>query len=94
MSCRVIGRTVEMEMLHHLCLEAQQRGCHWLRGTYIPSGMNGLVADLFERSGFSRSNVDLDGHTSEWEYDLAANGPITNTFIDSRADKRAMHGPA
>ena len=80
MSCRVIGRTVEAEMLQQLCREAQRRGCSSLVGTYIATPKNAMVADLFERFGFTRLNSS-DGVSKRWEYDLSVLGPITNTFI-------------
>jgi FkbH-like protein len=80
MSCRVIGRTVEVQMLAHLCTEAEQVGCHTLRGTYVPTAKNAIVRDLYQRFGFRQIGVDADG-TTRWEYNLHSNGPITNEFI-------------
>jgi FkbH-like protein len=79
MSCRVIGRTVEAQLLAHLCAEAQAMGCRTLRGTYVPTAKNAIVRDLYERFGFRRIG-DRDGVTS-WEYDLRSLGPITNGYI-------------
>jgi FkbH-like protein len=67
MSCRVIGRTVEDELLHQLIRRAQMAGCSRIRGVYIPSPKNAMVADLFSRLGFY--GVTCDG-TTEWLYDV------------------------
>jgi FkbH-like protein len=79
MSCRVIGRTVENEMLAELCRRAAELGCSTLRGTYAPTAKNGMVSGLYAKFGFEQVG-ELDGTTS-WSYDLAASGPITNRFI-------------
>ena len=65
MSCRVIGRTVEQTVLQVLAREAVAHGCRALRGTYIPTAKNGLVADLYPRLGFTRTQQD--GETTVWE---------------------------
>ncbi len=79
MSCRVIGRTVEAEMLKHLCQATVARGCRRLRGVYVPSTRNQLVKDLFASFGFQLVG-DQDG-TTTWEYDLVRQGPIQNDVI-------------
>jgi FkbH-like protein len=81
MSCRVIGRTVEAELLSKLSDRAQQMGCRTLRGTYIPTAKNGMVKEIFARFGFKK--VTDDNGTTIWEYDLASQGPITNGFIQN-----------
>ena len=52
MSCRVIGRTLEIAMLAHLAGEALSRGCISLHGRYIPTGKNNLVKNLYDDLGF------------------------------------------
>ena len=52
MSCRVIGRTLEHEILTELARRAVDRGCTELRGTYVRTAKNALVADLYPRLGF------------------------------------------
>jgi FkbH-like protein len=81
MSCRVIGRTVEAEMLAQLCQRAAERGCRFLRGTYVPTAKNGMAKDVFERFGFEREKED-DGVTT-WLYDLEASGAVASPFIAS-----------
>ncbi|HEX2188973.1 MAG TPA: HAD-IIIC family phosphatase, partial [Longimicrobiaceae bacterium] len=79
MSCRVIGRTVEAEMLGHLCRRAAELGCTSLRGTYVPTAKNGMVRDVFARFGFEL--LEDEGGTTTWRYDLRARGPVRNGFI-------------
>lgn len=81
MSCRVIGRTVEAELLSHLCVAAQRMGCTHLRGTYIPTAKNQMVRDIYPRFGFQPDTQEQDG-TASWLYNVAEQGPITNGFIE------------
>jgi FkbH-like protein len=67
MSCRVFSRTLEHFMLRALCREAQLRGLTWLRGEYIPTPKNAVVADLFPRLGFT-----LAAGGRFWACDVAA----------------------
>jgi FkbH-like protein len=51
MSCRVIGRGVEMCIWNRIAADAVKRGCTELRSEYIPSTKNAQVADFFDRLG-------------------------------------------
>jgi len=88
MSCRVIGRTVEDELLMRLCTLAQERGCSRLRGTFIPTAKNSVVHDLFERFGFELVG-EKDGLTT-WVYDIAEKGVVKSEFISAWSDA-AVH---
>ncbi|SQD95907.1 FkbH like protein [Parafrankia sp. Ea1.12] len=52
MSCRVIGRTLEDEIAGLIVAEARRLGCSSVRGHYLPTAKNALVADLYPRLGF------------------------------------------
>jgi len=80
MSCRVIGRTVEAELMAELCRAAAAARCTKLRGTYLPTAKNAIVSDLYERFGFTLVAQLEDGGV-EWEYDVSANGPIAADLI-------------
>jgi FkbH-like protein len=81
MSCRVIGRTVEAELLSHVSEAAMRMGCTSIRGTYIPTAKNDMVKEIFGQFGFMKTNTAPDG-TTTWEYDLTKNGAIVNGFIE------------
>lgn len=83
MSCRVLGRTVEDEMLVRVCQAAERLGCSTIRGIYVPTAKNPQVADLYER--FSFTKVSEDEGTTVWVYDLATQGPIASEFIREAA---------
>ena len=54
MSCRVLKRRVEDEMLKAIRLKAIEMGCDCIRGEYIPSKKNMMVKDFYEKMGFER----------------------------------------
>ncbi len=61
MSCRVIGRTAEEFSLKTLLEAAQELGYRKVVGEYIPTKKNALVAELYDRLGFSRTDSGKDG---------------------------------
>ncbi|MBI1406282.1 MAG: HAD-IIIC family phosphatase [Caulobacter sp.] len=64
MSCRVLERGVEQALMNRLIAEARAAGAETLTGRWIDSGRNGLVANFYDRMGFSKV---ADG---EWRLDL------------------------
>lgn len=84
MSCRVIGRTVEAEMLKRLCQEASARGCSLIRGEYIATAKNNLVKDLYE--SFCFHLLDETEGVTRWEYNLKNQPAIDNSFIEEVHD--------
>lgn len=61
MSCRVLGRRVEEAMLDQLVRRARERGVNMIRAKYVPSAKNSMVADHFDKLGFTRLVEDRDG---------------------------------
>ena len=84
MSCRVLKRRVENMLLDELCDLATQRGLRMIRGTYIPTPKNALVADHYPWLGFAPApttgTLDPDGRTL-WELTLSGRTPLP-TFIE------------
>lgn len=68
MSCRVLKRHMEYAMLDTFVEIAKQRGVKKLRGYYIKSPKNKMVAELYKDFGFSL--VEQDGEDSIWELEL------------------------
>jgi FkbH-like protein len=66
MSCRVFGRQLEEEALNILAEAARARGVSEIRARFVPTGKNGVVADLFPRLGFSPAGE------GRWTLPLAA----------------------
>jgi FkbH-like protein len=61
MSCRVLGRKVECSMLKALVDEAAAARVSCVFATYLPTAKNTMVADHYDRLGFSRVSVDECG---------------------------------
>jgi FkbH-like protein len=53
MSCRVLKRDMEFAMLDAVVHQAAEKGIRLLVGTYVPSKKNAMVADHYERMGFT-----------------------------------------
>jgi FkbH-like protein len=85
MSCRVIGRTVEVAMLEQLAKRACELGLTSLRGSYIETAKNAVAAGVYPALGFSP--VDEDAAAVSWLYDLRTQPPIRSEFV--AADEEA-----
>jgi len=53
MSCRVLKRQVEDEVLNELARLAVCAGCARLEGLFLPTPKNEMVRDFYPRMGFS-----------------------------------------
>ncbi len=76
MSCRVIGRGIETALLARVAADAARTGMRELRGEYIRSAKNALVADLYPRHGFVPLAEPANGH-SLWRLALNGEAPIS-----------------
>jgi FkbH-like protein len=70
MSCRVLKRDMELAMLDGLAERAQQKNVRRLVGYYLPTAKNGMVADHYERLGFSPVSRDDATGASVWSLDI------------------------
>jgi FkbH-like protein len=53
MSCRVLKRQVEEEVLNELARLAKLKNCTRLEGVFLPTPKNGMVRDFYGRMGFT-----------------------------------------
>ncbi len=70
LSCRVMGRGVEQQMLARLRDEALARGFTRLLARYVPTAKNGPCRSFLPDSGFRATGEP------EWELELAAAAPV------------------
>ncbi len=70
MSCRVLKRDMEFAMLDAVATRARALGVTTLRGTYLPTAKNAMVADLYEKLGFTQASKTPEGATT-WNLDLS-----------------------
>ncbi len=68
MSCRVLKRQVEEQVLNEIVRTARVNGCRLITGVYLPTAKNQMVSDLYARLGFEPVNVT----TERSEYSLLA----------------------
>ena len=61
MSCRVIGRRIEMSICPRSAQDAVRRGCRELHAEFIPSPKNALVTDFYDRLGLHLSSETAAG---------------------------------
>lgn len=69
MSCRVLGRQVEAEVLNAVAARAKAMGGRFLVGEYLPTAKNALVREHYAKLGFTAADAGL------WELDLTAYRP-------------------
>ena len=67
MSCRVLKRQVEDEVLNELVRLARTRGCTRIKGVYLRTAKNEMVRDFYGAMGFT---LTAEGENSR-EYELA-----------------------
>jgi FkbH-like protein len=76
LSCRVLSRGVELAVVGWLCAQARSAGARTLRGRFVPTGRNGVAADLWTRAGLTP-----DGPDGEYTLDLSAGTDPTPNWI-------------
>jgi len=75
MSCRVIGRSAESAFLYAMLDYFAEMGITQVTATYIPTQKNNLVADFFNRHGFTPEN-----ETGHYKRNLSASPLDRNLF--------------
>ena len=75
MSCRVLGRQVEEATMNLIAEQALAKGFPGLKGVYIPSAKNQMVAEHYPRLGFAEDSADV-ADTTSWQLDLNGYTPF------------------
>lgn len=57
MSCRVLGRGVELSVLGWLLRKAQEAGARTLEGRFVPSARNAVASALWKEAGFAQADA-------------------------------------
>ena len=89
MSCRVLGRRVQEACLAHLVAAAREAGAAALVGKYIPSLKNAMVADHYEKLGFSPAERVGDATLWRLPLDEFVPAPLEMTVEDRVLKKDA-----
>ncbi|KAA2257090.1 HAD-IIIC family phosphatase [Solihabitans fulvus] len=61
MSCRVLGRGIELGVLGWLARQAKAAGASALEGRFVPSARNSVAAQLWSKAGFDLTEEGADG---------------------------------
>ena len=75
MSCRVLKRDMELAMLDALVAGARAAGATELRGTYLRTPKNAMVAEHYETLGFAPASPENDADRSAWKLDVTSYSP-------------------
>jgi FkbH-like protein len=70
LSCRVLGRGVELSFWSHVIDAARARNCRVLVAEYLPTAKNGQVSDFWDRLGLVFMKEDSTGRRS-YKVDLS-----------------------
>jgi FkbH-like protein len=79
MSCRVMGRFIEDQILDHLVKELRADGLSRLRVQFIPTRKNAPARAFVERLEGGRLVSDNESGAQTWEFDIAKASPVTKT---------------
>ncbi len=74
MSCRVLKRDFEYEMLNALAARAAEMSIKKLIGYYYPTAKNGMVSSLYQEFGFSKLLEESNG--TQWKLELENFTPL------------------
>lgn len=91
MSCRVLKRGMEENMLDVLADKAKAAGCAKLIGYYYPTKKNKMVADMYKSFGFSLAGTDGDG--TVWALSLdnyEPQGKYIKIQVDANQSRHAL----
>jgi FkbH-like protein len=79
MSCRVMGRFIEDQILDHLVKELRADGLSRLRVPFIPTRKNAPARAFVDRLRGGRLVSDDASGAQTWEFDIAKASPVTKT---------------
>jgi FkbH-like protein len=77
MSCRVLGRFIEDQILDHLVKEMRANGYSRLRVRFIPTNKNAPARNFIERLQDGRRVSDDETGAHTWEFDISKASPVT-----------------
>jgi len=86
MSCRVLGRRLEEELLNLLVATARDAEADRITGVYWPTPKNGMVRDLLQRFGFQHVLDNADGSVA-WSLPVSV-------FVARETEIAVVSGPA
>lgn len=84
LSCRVIGRTIEMAFLAAVGQAAKTRGARQLVGRFLPTAKNAPAKEFYQQNGFTCTEQSDKGST--WKAKIEADLPVIPEWIACQLD--------
>jgi len=82
LSCRILGRGVEEEVLRRVLERAEEKGCRQVVGEYIPTRKNAQVAEFYQNHGFQRLGKQSAAGGELFVFNLETGpGPVARSFF-------------
>jgi FkbH-like protein len=91
MSCRVFNREMELVMFDALVEQCQARGISKIKGIYISTKKNGMVAGHYGNLGFAAIEALMGSH-QEWTFDVPREQSPKSRHIRRKEDVRGLPG--
>lgn len=85
MSCRVLGRQMELFMMDHLVAAAQSHHVRELWGVYRPTAKNGLTQQHYPNLGFETITTNLEPSETRYRLEVPAQWSPRAVFINQAA---------
>jgi FkbH-like protein len=79
MSCRALGRGLELAFISRVVSVARDRGATSVQGIFVPTAKNTLCDGFYEKAGFSLVSTQEVGEI--WEFDLLAGNFLSPAWI-------------
>ena len=78
MSCRVLGRFIEDQILDHVVKELRSDGLSRLSVRFVPTRKNAPARTFVERlQGGCLVSSDAESGAQTWEFDISKTSPVT-----------------
>ncbi len=85
MSCRVLGRNLELKFLDEIILVLVSKGVKLIKSSYMKTMKNQQVEDFYERAGFKL--IDNSGETKTYELNTEHYNKITLDYISVKYER-------
>jgi FkbH-like protein len=86
MSCRVLGRNIELKFLDEMILYLERVGVTQIKSSYIRTQKNQQVEDFYERAGFILTG-DF-GEVKTYEFDIKDHKKVAINYISVKYERK------
>ena len=86
MSCRVLGRNIELKFLEELVLYLESKGITKIKSSYVKTQKNQQVEDFYERAGFTLTG-DF-GELKNYELNIKDHKKVAINYISVKYERK------